>query len=275
LERPPPGAGPRIRGEVFTASRRESAATCLESQRFGVMIFSRRQHHWFLVACLGSLTTTALAAGSAAAAPASTSITGAPGKARLAFQVPADYRQQGSLTSGSPLDGRYSAQHVLESEAICTTAMTVTGQLRTSGQRPVRQGAVVRWRVGQRTDSLSRVDAAGRLADGGRWWASGTSSIDTRTNFPTSEAHPYFRFGVADVRAPGELPTGRSVLVKVIVKSGITLPPAPLPAPDAVPSAAQEQQCQAYGRQRLPADIRRVLRHLDVKVGADANPPVG
>ena len=242
------------------------------------MIFSRHLDRSFLVACLGSLTTAALVAGPAVAAPATAAITGAPGKARLAFEVPADYRQQGSRTNGSPLDGRYSAQHSLESGAICTTAMTVTGLLRTSAQRPVRRGAVVRWRVGQRTDSLSRVDAAGRLADGGRWWASGTSSIDTRTNFPTTEAHPHFRFGVADVRAPDELPAGRSVLVKVIVKSGIALPPGPLPAPGSAPpepSAAQKQQCQDYGRQRLPADVRRVLRHLDVEAGANANPPVG
>lgn len=234
-----------------------------------------RLYHPILVACLGSVTTIALAAGPAMAAPASAAITGAPGQARLAFQVPADYRQQGSLTNGGPLDGRYNAQHSLESGAICTTAMMVTGLLRTSAQRPVRRGAVVRWRVGQRTDSLSRVDAAGRLADGGRWWASGTSSIDTGSSFPTSEAHPYFRFGVADVRAPGELPAGRSVLVKVIVKSGITLPPGPLPAPGTVapePSAAQKQQCQDHGRQRLSADVRRVLRHLDVESDGGARP---
>lgn len=220
----------------------------------------------FLGFCLGSLTTAALVAGPAVASPASAAITGASGKARLVFQVPADYEQQGSLTNGGPLDGRYGAQHSLESGAICTTAMVVTGLLRKSAQRPVRRGDVVRWHVGERTDSLSRIDAAGRLADGGRWWASGTSSSDTRTNFPTSEAHPYFRFGIGDVRAHGELPAGRSVLVKVIVTSGVTLPPGPLAAPGA-PSAAQKQQCQDDGRQRLPGDVRRVLRHLDVEAG--------
>jgi hypothetical protein len=156
--------------------------------------------------------------------------------------------------------------------------MTVRGLRRSAAQRPVRGGDVVRWPVGRRVESLRSVDAAGRLADGGRWWTSGTSSVDTRDEFPTSEATPHFRFGVADVRAPGELPARRSVLVKVIATSYATLPPGPAPAPGSTqpePSATQQQQCRSHARRRLPADVRLVLRHLDVRAVADAAPRLG
>src|ERR1044071_5934544 len=96
------GIAPRLPGLIRAKRHCGTAATFFASQRLGVMVFSRRSGCLLSIACLGSLTTTALVAGPAAAAPASAAIAGASAEAGLAFQVPADYRQQGSLTNGGP-----------------------------------------------------------------------------------------------------------------------------------------------------------------------------
>ncbi len=237
-----------------------------------------RSRRAVLGSVLASLSTAAFAPAPAVGAPASAAISGTSGQLRLSFQVPGHYGQQGSLTSGGPLDGRYVADRELASGAICSTAMKVRGLLRSADRRPVRDGSVVRWRLGRRSESLVGVDAAGRLAGGGRWWTSGRSNIDVRDEFPTATADHDFRFGIADVRAPDMLPAGRGVLVKVVVTSSAALPPGPAPAEGSTPvepSAGQRRECRSHARRWLPADVRRVLRHMDVRAGVDAVPRVG